>query len=193
MHRAPNFPRNAPGSADDLVVLLRPKFNVPAKTYEDIPALFRPQTAPFKRSRPVIYNIGTPSSTSREPAQSFLSEKIPKTAAWAFKKSNPRIYDRLYAEAKAISSRKSNLAKVFQESRQQCEEDEISKAKLKIQDSARLCSDSRSHEMREAELLQKRLKWTKKRIEVQRKREEDEMRECTFIPDIRKKLPCLKH
>ena len=113
---------------------------------------------------------------------------VPLMAEWAFRKPNPNIYAKLYGDAKTLNDRRSDLAKKYEEKRLKSEKEELELAKLRIHDSANLCTDTRSHEMRETELLQKRLKWSKKRVDMQRRKEEEELRECTFAPDIRKRL-----
>ena len=175
-------------SARDIVVMLRPKFNMPVKTYTSAPAQPRPQTAVSRHTKPLIYNIGTPFSTARGSKPSIEPINLPKKAEWAFKKMNPHVYEKLYGEAKTYYSRRMDKGKVYEDMRLKSEKDEIEKAKQRMKDSARLCSDTRSHEMREQDLIQKRLKWNKKRVEIQRNRQEEEMRECTFTPDTQKRV-----
>ena len=135
------------------------------------------------------YYIGTPIRTPLMTADALPSRIGVKTVVP--KRVSRDFYERLYREASLRTARQEAREREFRQQKEIEETHELDAIRERLHHSAGQCRDTRSRELRDADLLKKRQEWI--RLGHQRRREEadKELQECTFHPKLtsRKRLP----
>ena len=103
--------------------------------------------------------------------------------------NSSELHERLYNEALLIGKSRATLADRVKKERKEKYMSECGDAHRRMKATASLCKDNRTHLQREAEILDKRAKWIVAGFQKRLQREDEEMKECTFAPNISKTPP----
>ena len=129
------------------------------------------------------YYIGTP--INRTPEIPFLkdTDRIYRSPNLPRRKTTG-VHEKLYQEASTRKARREEKECIHNREKIEKEEQQLNAVRIALRASAKLCRDTRNSHKRNLDHLRKRSLTIIKGLEEKRKRDEAELRECTFSPKL---------